>query len=276
MILLGVRAALARAVFALAILLLPGVIHAQPQRIVSLNLCVDQLLLALVPKARIASVTYLSTNKQLSTVTDQLEGIYINQGLAEEIVPLQPDLIIASEFGATDAVRLLQQLGFHVERVHFPLTLNAVIEHIEELGALVGGEVAAHNLTQQIHAQLAQADKLAKVEPSPTAIWYSPNGVVAGQGTLEHELMTRAGFRNLAAESGLTGFAQMDLEQLVVAAPQNLIIEGGYVESFSVAREYLQHPALKRQSRVIELPAAISVCSAPAVADVLRVLREQR
>lgn len=247
-----------------------------PQRIVSLNLCIDQLLLALVPKTRIASVTYLSTNKQLSTIADQLDGIYINHGLAEEIVPLQPDLIIASEFGATDAVRLLQQLGFDVERVQFPLSLGAVIQHIETLGALVGSEAAAHDMAQQIHTQLTAADELASFEPAPTAIWYSPNGVVAGNGTLEHELMTRAGFRNLAAESGIAGFAQMDLEQLVIAAPQALIVEGGYVDSFSVAREYLQHPALKLQSRVIELPAAISVCSAPAVADVLRVLREQR
>lgn len=265
-------------VLGLSLLLVSHLTFAQsaPQRIASLNLCIDQLLLAWVPKERIASVTYLSANPQLSTVAEQLNGVHINHGLAEELVPLQPDLIIAGEFGAADAVTLLQGFGYRVERIALPRTLDDIIVHIETLGELVGAQAQAAAMVRTIRAQLTALDAQQSASIKTTAIWYSPNGVVAGSDTLEHELLTRTGFRNLAAEQGIVSFAQMDLEQLVVAAPQVLIVEGGYVQAFSVAREYLQHPALTRNSRVIELSAALSVCSAPVVADVLRTLREQR
>src|SRR5690606_2580314 len=192
-----------------------------PQRIASLNMCFDQLLVKLVPKARIASVTYLSANSQLSVISDQLEGLHINHGLAEEIVPLNPDLIIAGDFGAVDAVALLQRLGYTVERLPFPRTLDEIGTHIENFGALVGAQSAAMEMAQTIRAQLAEVDaQQLTFEQQPTAIWYSSSGVVAGGETLEHELMTRAGYRNLAAEHQRLGFAKFDLEELLVYAPE--------------------------------------------------------
>jgi iron complex transport system substrate-binding protein len=245
-----------------------------PQRIASLNMCIDQLLVNLVPKSRIASVTYLSAHPQLSTISDQLDGLHINHGLAEEIVPLQPDLILAGEFGAGDAITLLQQLGYTVERVVLPRTLDEISTHIQSLGELIGAQQTAATMVSAISQQLAGLDdhKLEFAQ-QPTAIWYSSDGVVIGDGTLEHELLMRAGYRNLAAEHKHAGFIKMDLEQLLFYAPQMIIVEAGYAESFSLASEYLQHPALRQRSRLLELPAALSVCSAPVVAEALRVLR---
>lgn len=245
-----------------------------PQRIASLNMCIDQLLFKLVPKARIASVTYLSAHPQLSTISDQLDGLYINHGLAEEIVPLQPDLILAGEFGAGDAITLLQQLGYSVERVAFPRTLDEISTHIKSLGELVGAPQAAAIMVHEIQQQLAELDgRKNELAQPPTAIWYSSDGVVIGDGTLEHELLIRAGYRNLAAEHQHSGFLKMDLEQLLVYAPKIIIVEAGYAQSFSLASEYLQHPALRERSRLLELPAALSVCSAPVIAQALRVLK---
>lgn len=245
-----------------------------PQRIASLNMCVDQLLVKLVPKARIASVTYLSAKPQLSAISDQLDGLHINHGLAEEIVPLNPDLIIAGDFGAVDAVVLLQRLGYTVERVPLPRKLDEIGTHIENFGALVGAQSAATEMAQAIRAQLAEVDaQQLTFEQRPTAIWYSSNGVVAGGETLEHELMTRAGYRNLAAEQQRMGFAKFDLEELLVYAPEVIIVEAGYAENFSLASEYLQHPALRQRSRLVELPSALSVCTAPVVAEALRALK---
>jgi iron complex transport system substrate-binding protein len=248
------------------------------QRIVSLNLCIDQLLVQLVARERIASLTYLSADPHLSAVFDELDGIHLNHGLAEELVPLQPDLILAGEFGAGEAVVLLRQLGYPVELLSWPRTLEEIAGHIQQLGRLVGAERRAEALVADIQQQLAALDAQVgqrSAAERPGAIWYSPNGVVVGGGTLEDELMTRAGYRNLAAEQGIVGFRQLDLEQLVMAAPEVMIVEGGYVESFSLAREYLDHPVLKRSgSRLVTLPAALSVCSAPVVAEVIRALQK--
>lgn len=238
-------------------------------------MCLDQLLVMLVPKQRIASVTYLSTHPQLSLISHRLDGISINHGLAEELVPLAPDLILAGEFGAGEAVQLLEQLGFPVRRLALPRNLADISDHILELGSLVGASDAAAGMVSAIQQQLAEVDQIRQsLASQPTAVWYSANGVLAAGGTLEHELMERAGYRNLAAERGHTDFVRLDLEQLLSWQPHIIIVEAGYTGHFSLASEYLQHPALGQRSRLLRLPAALSVCSAPVVAEALLALRE--
>lgn len=254
-----------------------------PQRVVSLNMCLDPLLLQLLPPERLVSLTYLSGQSQLSAISDQVRelvqarGLLLNHGLAEELVPLAPDLILAGEFGATDAVALLQQQGYRVEKLGLPQGLADIASHLRQLGSLLGEEERAEAMASQLEQKLAQMDYRELPESSrPRALWYAPNGFVTGRFTLEDELMQRAGYRNLAAEQGLQGFVQLDLEALLTLAPEVLIVEAGYVESFSLAREYLHHPALVRNSRKLELPAALSVCAVPQVAEALASLVNAR
>src|SRR5262245_36777292 len=69
--------------------------HAKPQRIVSINSCVDEMVLRLAERRNVASVTWLSLNPESSNVSDLARGIPINHGLTEEILPMAPDIVIA-------------------------------------------------------------------------------------------------------------------------------------------------------------------------------------
>ena len=66
----------------------------KPTRIVSINLCTDQLLLQLVGHKRIASVTYLAADPYISYSANLAVGLVKNHGLAEEVVALNPDLTL--------------------------------------------------------------------------------------------------------------------------------------------------------------------------------------
>src|SRR5688572_25681589 len=66
-----------------------------PQRIASLNICIDQLLWELVPHERLVSISYLTADPIWSPIAEQVQGVAVNHGLAEEIVPLKPDVIFA-------------------------------------------------------------------------------------------------------------------------------------------------------------------------------------
>ncbi|RYZ94410.1 MAG: ABC transporter substrate-binding protein, partial [Moraxellaceae bacterium] len=108
------------------------------QRIASINLCADALLLKLVDSNRINSLYYLSANPQFSAFAQQAQKYHLNHGLAEEIVPRNPDLIVAGEFSSADAKILLTQLGFHVEVLPLPRTLADITTHIRLFGRLTG------------------------------------------------------------------------------------------------------------------------------------------
>src|SRR4051794_41669818 len=76
----------------------------KPQRVVSINLCVDELVLRLADRRNIASISWLSLDPKNSNVAALAREFPINHGVAEEIVPLKPDLVIAGMYTARGAV----------------------------------------------------------------------------------------------------------------------------------------------------------------------------
>ena len=79
---------------------------AKPRHIMSMNMCNDLILLMLVPRERIASVTYLAHDAVDALMPGSDRGIPINHGTAEDIVVQKPDLILASPWSTPAARRL--------------------------------------------------------------------------------------------------------------------------------------------------------------------------
>lgn len=245
-----------------------------PARIASLNICIDQILWELVPHEKLVSISYLTANPIWSPIAEQVKGMPVNHGLAEEIVPLAPDVIFAGEFDQRGPIELLQKLGKRVERLPLPRTLSDINDQILQLAEMVGERAKAEQMVKTISAQIAELQAAKQGKTPLTAFWYSANGVVIGDGTLEHEFMQLAGLRNLAAERGMFGFNQLDLELLLSAKPQILIVEQGSDDAYSLAREYLSHPALQHADfKVVTLPAGLSGCAATVIGDVATQLK---
>lgn len=249
---------------------------APAKRIVSINLCLDALIIKLVEPERVDSLYYLSANPQFSSVAEDAKKYNLNHGLAEEIVPRNPDLILAGEYTSPDLKSLLKYLGFRVEVLALPRGLDDISAHIRRFGALVDRPAQAEILAQELEKKLIQLDAAQqKTTPIP-GFWYSSNGVVVGGDTVENELMTRAGFHNLALDKNVIGFKQIDLEELILAQPKVLIIEASDVQAFSLAQEYVQHPALRSHNvKIIRLPSTLS-CVAPVAANAIEDLMQQR
>src|SRR5438445_658538 len=102
---------------AAVLLLLPGQAVAAPQRIMSLKICTDELLLDLVPASRIASVTFLSREAAGLKYWPQAANIPINHGSAEEILSTRPDLILTDPFMAPSLRPLLAKTGAKIIEV---------------------------------------------------------------------------------------------------------------------------------------------------------------
>ena len=67
--------------------------------IVSLNPCADQLLLALVPPARIAAISWYSQRPGASSIPLALARRFrATAGTAEEVIALASDLVLATSF----------------------------------------------------------------------------------------------------------------------------------------------------------------------------------
>lgn len=282
-----------RFAFALALCALVAYARAEssaPRRIASLNLCTDQLLLMLVPRARIASLTDWAARPESSYMAQAAIGIPANHALAEAVLPQQPDLVIAGEFNDAPMLHLLRGLGYRVEVVKVPRDLDEARAFILQFGELVGATDNARTLVADMDRRLAKLDAHIRREQemsrqkAPLAAVYAPNGMTPGRNTVMTEILRRAGFRNLADELGIDGYGQLALERLLVADPDVLIYEataeastaavstGAVSTAGSIAHTYLQHPALQQLARRIPsatLPPPLSECVGPMTVDAI-------
>ncbi len=262
-------------------LLLLGLARAaEPQRIVSLNLCTDAMLLELVEPGRIASLTYLSRNPDYAAWAGPAGDIPINHGLIEEILPLDPDLILAGDFGAQPTIQLLQRLGYRVERFAPAADVAGYRADLRRLAALVGAEHRAERLLLELDT------RLAALAPDPNAAWpqalvYGANGFTSGSGSLIDDLLRHAGLNNLAADLGIGASGRLSLEQVLLAEPM-LIITGEYrPEEPARAQLLLRHPALaallERPGRqLLSIPANQWNCPGPPMIDAVETLSRAR
>ena len=90
---------------------------AKPQRIVSTNVCADQLALAIADRDKVISVSRMAVEPQISNFADVAKSIRINGARAEEIVELKPDLILGDVYTGKGANRLAGTLGVPIHIV---------------------------------------------------------------------------------------------------------------------------------------------------------------
>ena len=126
---------------------------ANPQRIVSIGLCTDQLLLLLAEREQIASVSVWAKDRNLSYMIDAVGDIPLNNASIEEIIRYQPDLVVASEFVAWDTVSLLRQLGFAVKQVPVVTSVDEIYALLAQFGSWTGNEQRAQVMVEQMARQ---------------------------------------------------------------------------------------------------------------------------
>ncbi len=249
-----------------------------PQRIVSLNLCADELVLRLADRKQVRSVTWLSHKPAISSVAELAEGIPTNRGLAAEIVPLDPDLVVAGIHTTRTAVALLRRLEVPVIELDVPTTIDAVKVQILDLATVLGQPRRGAAMVAEMDRQLAALGP-PPANPRLSAAVYRPNGFTAGRDSLIDDILRRAGLRNLAAERGLENYGQLPLEILILAQPDLLILNAANEPLPSLAHQFLRHPGMGAafpHYRTLVLPPRLWTCGGPGVVEAIARLHQAR
>lgn len=247
------------------------------RRIVSLNLCIDPILMALVPRERIAALSIVSSDPDVSLLTGKLDGIKLVRGSAEDVLALDPDLVLAGAFTTPATVSLLRRLGRRVEVIEQASNSEGIIRVIRQIAAALSEEEQGRLLIESFSRRL---DAVTPTSPErPSAVAYHANGLVSGGDTLLDEAMTRAGFINAAQDLAPGRGGRIALEALIATPPDLLILAQARDTYRSVAADNLRHPALavlmtRRPSLVLPMPYWI--CGTPALAHAAELLADTR
>lgn len=257
------------AALALALLSAPAG-AAPPGRVVSINVCTDQLAMLIAGEGQLASVSHFAADPGSSALSEMARAYHLNHGRAEEIFLLEPDLVLAGTYTARTTVAMLRRLGFRVEEFAPETSLADVRANILRMGALLVQEERAETLAAAFDKGLAE---IAQAEAAGKSIaTYSANGYSVGAGSLADAIISAAGLENVGARLGISGAGRLPLEMMILAQP-DLIALDARPAAPARADEILAHPALASASgRRIEMPASRWICGGPFNLDAVRIL----
>lgn len=248
----------------LAALLIAAPAHAAPQKVVSLNLCTDLLLMALADRAQIASITYQALDPRLSVLSEEAARLPVNRGSGETILMEGADLVLAGLYDGLAKRELVEGRGIPVMVLPPWTTLAQGRDQIGALAARLGHPERGEALIARIDAALARAENAAAAR---TVLVLQRRGWVPGGDSMIGELLRHVGLRPFAADLGLPDGGMVRLERIVATPPDYALINETSADPVDNGTAFLVHPALAAAiptERRLRLDNKFTICGGPA------------
>ena len=241
-------------------------------RIVSLDYCADQYVLRLADRERILALSP-DAGASFSYLRDAAAGIPRVRPVAEEVLALGPDLVVRSYGGGAEAAAFYRRAGVRVVPIGFGADLAGVRRTVVETAAALGVPQRGLDLAAAMDSRL---EAVSGAEEKGSALYLTPGGVTAGPGSLIHELITAAGYRNFQREPG---YREIPLERLAYEAPDLIAAAFFDAEAHRGAWSAARHPVVRRrleEGPVVFLEGAWTACGGWFLLDAIEVLAGAR
>lgn len=247
-----------------------------PRRIVSFNLCADQLVVALADPGQIAGLSPYATDPALSVVADKARAFRKADWQAESTLLLEPDLVLIGPNDRSVTRRMLTAQGMRVVETGFVSDLESARRQIREMAALLGHPARGEKLIAELDRARA---RLAAVAPKSdrTALVVERGGYTQGPASLAATLLVESGLKPPAgAPAGYGGF--IPLEKFLVLRPDLVFLKDPPSAATDQGAMFLVHPALRDlypPERRVALPTRYTMCGGPALVAAFDYMAEE-
>lgn len=250
-----------------------------PQRVVSMSLGTDQILLEIVPTTRIRGVSQTAFDPRFSQVADQVTSLKLPVATnAEQVLAQTPDLVLAASYTPAAVIEQISSAGVPILRLTRFDSVAAIRANIRLIGFACGRDDAAAALIAQLDARIAAAQaKIPTDRPAPRVLW-SGFGQVLGSGTTFDDAVRLAGAVNIPAAEGLKGWPKVSEEQIAAWDPDVIVIsdDSGDADA-AIARHVERHPVIAttraaRAGRIVAIPSRTMTTVSHHVAGLVEAL----
>ena len=142
-------------------------------RLVSMNVCTDQLLLRLADPEQILGLSRFSRDGWQLQAGD-ISRYPVLSGGAEDVLLIRPDIVVASAFDKRSTRELLKAKGLRLVELAVPRTLDEARQQIREAGDITGHPDRAATAV----LELATASHWSPRTPQPPCFWGIPFGTL--------------------------------------------------------------------------------------------------
>ncbi len=248
---------------------MPELASANPS-FVSLNPCVDAILIEVADPEQILALSHYSLDPNSSSIDPaQAREYAVTGGTVEEVAALNPDMVLASEFIAPPSRAALTDLGFLIEPFGIASDPEQSFAQITRLAELTGHPQRGEELIAKIKLALADAAPPTGFDAATAVLW-QPGQIVPGEATLVSHLMRETGFSNHSAARGFGQADYVSLEGLLSDPPQLVLVAGNSAGQ--------THPLLKELTRtqVEAFDPKLLYCAGPTIIQAAERLSEIR
>lgn len=246
-------------------------------RIASINVCTDQLLMILADPEQILGLSPYSRDPARSWDAAKARQFPRLSGAAEDVLILEPDVVVAGRFTRLATRQLLKDKGVRVVEFDSAPSLDDVKKSIRLMGDVTQHPDRALAEISRLDAAIAHAHQVAARKPY-RVLAVSRRGWVSGRDSLTSSLLANAGLSNAAGDLGIKSGGFASLETIVSLKPDFILVseDSGFAEDEGAA--FLLHPALERlypASKRIVIPERLTVCGGPMLAEALERLASE-
>ena len=246
-----------------------------PRRIVSFNLCADQLVVSLADSSQIAALSPYAHDRHLSVVAERARLFPTLDWSAESTVALGPDLVLVGPNDRRETRRMLAALKIPMANVSLVTDIAAARAQILSVANLLGHPERGEAMVRALDAARGRLAAVARAG-TRTALVVERGGYVEGPQSLVATLLREAGLRlPPGAPEGYGGY--MSLETLLVTRPDFLVLKDPPLQAEDQGALFFTHPAVKAMyppERRIALPTRYTLCGGPALVEALDYLAD--
>jgi iron complex transport system substrate-binding protein len=248
----------------------PAVSASLPRpRVLSLDQCADQYVLALGARAAVVGLSPRVGNAD-SWLAARAVGLPILRADAEAALAARPVVVVRYWGGDPKLLAILARRGARIITLEDATGFAGVRRNVRTVAAALGASAEGEGLIAGMDRQLARS---AGAWRGKGAVYLTSGGATTGPGSLIDTMLRAAGLRNLTREPG---FHELSLERLTLDPPEAVV--EGFFDSASEARVHWglgRHGALNRLTQgrtLVSLPGALLGCPAWFVGDAVSLI----
>lgn len=226
-------------------------LDSKPERIVVLQPSDAQLVWEIGAQGRVVGMpqtqytSYLDDRSGKTNVKN--EDLSVN---TEQVIGLQPDVVLASNITDPATVRELRRAGLTVYHFGQVKSLDEIAGNLETVGELVGSCSAGTERANEFRLQVETVEQAAEQADERPSVLYYFFGMTAGSDTHIHDVVETAGGDNVATAVGISGYGQLSPEVAVDQNPEWIVYPGH--ASLPEANAYNETTAMQER-QIVEL-----------------------
>lgn len=241
-------------------------------RIISLDYCADQFVLGLADREHILALSP-DAGKAFSYLRAEAPGLPTVRPRAEDVLALEPDLVVRNYGGGPRAGPFFERAGVPVLQIDFAPDIDAVRDRIRQAAVALGVPDRGEALIADMDVRLSRA-RARGGSPGADALYLAPSGVAAGSRTFVDHLIAAAGLDNFSNE---IGWRSIPLERLAYETPDVYAVPRFENTNHNTVWTPFRHPVAVRRVQagpVLSIDGATTSCGAWFLADAVEALAE--